>query len=466
MPTTTAKKPAKSADSAKPASSADYPQVPLIKTSLPGPKAKAAIALDDQFVSPSYTRGYPFVMHKGLGLAAEDVDGNVFLDFTAGIAVNATGYCHPDIVKAIKDGAEHFQHMSGTDFYYREQSELAKTLAEHTFGGVARRVFFSNSGTESNECAIKLARWYTKRQYILSFRGSFHGRTYGSMSIGCSKAIHRNHFAPLPAGVIHGNYPYPYRADPHLKSDEAVAEDCLSYIENIVFKKEILPEEVAGIIVEPVQGEGGYVVPPQNWLKGLRRICDKHGILLIYDEVQSGMGRTGKFFAHEHWGVIGDIITTAKGIASGLPLGAVIAKKEIMSWPPGSHASTFGGNPIACRAAMATIKLLDDSLIDNAREVGAYFKQRMVELAARHDVIGDVRGLGLMLATEIVKSKATKERNPELRNKLENAAFERGLLILGCGENTIRFCPPLVVTRSEVDKCVEIYDASLKASVK
>lgn len=464
MTTAAAKKPAKKSEASSTLSNDRYAAYPLIKSALPGPKAKEAIALDTKYVSPSYTRGYPLVIAKGFGLAAEDVDGNVFLDFTAGIAVNATGYCHPAVVKAIKEGAESFQHMSGTDFYYREQSELAKVLAEHTMGGFDRRVFFSNSGTEANECALKLARWYTKRQYVLSFRGSFHGRTYGSMSIGCSKAIHRNHFAPLPAGVVHGNYPYPYRADPHLKTPEAVAEDCLSYIENIVFKKEILPEEVAGIIVEPVQGEGGYVVPPANWLKGLRRICDKHGILLIYDEVQSGMGRTGKFFAHEHWGVAGDIITTAKGIASGLPLGAVIAKKEIMSWPPGSHASTFGGNPIACRAALATIKLLDDELIENARVVGDYFKQRMEELATRHDTIGDVRGLGLMVATEIVKSKAGKERNPELRNKLENAAFERGLLILGCGENTIRFCPPLTVNKAEVDKCVEIYDDALKAT--
>lgn len=444
----------------------EYAQVPMIKTGLPGPRAQAAIALDEKYVSPSYTRGYPFVMHRGRGLAAEDVDGNVFLDFTAGIAVNATGYCHPEVVKAIKEGAEHFQHMSGTDFYYREQSELARTLAEHTFGGVERRVFFSNSGTEANECALKLARWYTKRQYVLSFRGSFHGRTYGSMSIGCSKAIHRNHFAPLPAGVVHGNYPYAYRADPHLKTPEAVADDCLAYIEHIVFKKEILPEEVAGIIVEPVQGEGGYVVPPANWLPGLRRICDKHGILLIFDEVQSGMGRTGKFFAHEHWGVIGDIVTVAKGIASGLPLGAVIARREVMSWPPGSHASTFGGNPIACRAAQVTIRLLDEGLTENARVVGAYFKQRLEDLARKHDVIGDVRGLGLMVATEIVKSKATRERAPELRNRLELEAFKLGLLILGCGENTIRFCPPLVVTRGEVDRCIELYDAALQNAVK
>ncbi|MCC6573058.1 MAG: acetyl ornithine aminotransferase family protein [Planctomycetes bacterium] len=448
--------------SATPISAARYPKVPDLKMPLPGPKARAVVALDDKFVSPSYTRSYPMVIERGLGLAAEDVDGNVFLDMTAGIAVNATGFAHPDVVAAIQDAAAQFAHMSGTDFYYAAEAELARVLAEHTYGGVERRVFFSNSGTESIECAIKLARWYTKRPYILSFRGAFHGRTYGSMSVGCSKAIHRNHFAPLVSSVVHGNYPYLYRADPHLKTEEAVVNDCLSYLENVVFAKEVQPEEVAAILVEPVQGEGGYVVPHASWLPGLRKLCDKHGILLVFDEVQSGMGRTGKFFAHEHFNTVGDIICTAKGIASGLPLGAVIAKKEIMSWPPGSHASTFGGNPIACRAALATIKLLDESLIENTREVGAYFKQRLEEFAKTSDVIGDVRGLGLMLAAEFVKSKSSKERNPELRNRVEETAFHRGLLLIGCGANTIRFCPPLVITKSEVDTAMDLFKLALK----
>ncbi|MBK9973562.1 MAG: acetyl ornithine aminotransferase family protein [Planctomycetes bacterium] len=441
-----------------------YANVPDIKMPLPGPKAKAVIALDNEYVSPSYTRGYPMVIVRGRGMAAEDCDGNVFLDMTAGIAVNCAGHSHPRIVEAIKKAAENFQHMSGTDFYYPVQSQLAEAISKHTPGNVARRVFFCNSGTEANEGALKLARWYTKRSWALSFRGSFHGRTYGSLSLGCSKAIHRNHFAPLPAAVVHGNYPYPYRAAPHLTTPEMAGQEALDYLENVVFKREVQPEEVACIFVEPIQGEGGYVVPPDNWLPGLRKLCDKHGILLVFDEVQSGMGRTGKVFAHEHWGVTADIITMAKGIAAGLPLGAVVAKKEIMSWPPGSHASTFGGNPLACHAGVETFKLLDEGLVQNAAEVGQHLKARLAALTSDH--IGEVRGKGLMIGVEIVKSRASKEKAPALRNEIEQTAFLRGMLLLGCGENTIRFCPSLIITKAEADKAVELFDLALTDAAK
>ena len=435
-----------------------YPKVPDLKMPLPGPRARAAIAADDEFISPSYTRDYPMVIVRGRGLAAEDCDGNVFLDMTAGIAVNSCGHSHPRIVEAIKRAAENFQHMSGTDFYYPVQSQLAQMLSERTPGGVPRRVFFCNSGTEANEGALKLARWYTKRAWAVSFRGSFHGRTYGSLSLGASKAIHRNHFAPMLPCVVHASYPYPYRAG---KSPQATGEECLDYLENVVFKREVQPEEVAAIFVEPIQGEGGYIVPPDNWLPGLRAICDKHGILLVFDEVQSGMGRTGKFLAHEHWGASADIVTLAKGIAAGMPLGAVVARKEIMAWPPGSHASTFGGNPIACHAAVETIKLMDEGLVRNAAEVGAHLRGKLEALAEKSGNIGEVRGKGLMIGVEIVKSKAGRDKHPELRNKVAVAAFHRGMLILGCGENTVRFCPSLVITKEEADKAVELFKAAL-----
>ncbi|MCC6466094.1 MAG: acetyl ornithine aminotransferase family protein [Planctomycetes bacterium] len=442
-----------------------YAKVPELKMPLPGPKAKAAIAADHEYISTSYTRGYPFVMARGSGLAAEDIDGNVFLDLTAGIAVNATGHAHPRIVEAVRRAAEQFMHMSGTDFYYPVQAELAKMLAARTQGG-PRRVFFANSGAEANECAMKLARWYTKRPYLISFRGSFHGRTFGAMSLGCSKAIHRNHYAPLVPSVLHANYPYAFRAAPHLDTPEKVGLDALDYIENTILKREVQAEEVAGIFVEPIQGEGGYVVPPDNFLPGLRKLCDKHGILLIFDEVQSGMGRTGKFWAHEHWGVQADIITSAKGIASGLPLGAVIARKEIMTWPPGSHASTFGGNPVACAAAVETLKLLDEGLIQNAADVGKHLLEKLKALAATSNHIGEVRGKGLMVGVEIVKSKAGKEKDGELRNLVEDTAFHRGMLILGCGENTIRFCPSLTISKAEAEKGVELFALALQDAAK
>ncbi|MCB9895261.1 MAG: acetyl ornithine aminotransferase family protein [Planctomycetes bacterium] len=443
-----------------------YDKVPDLKMPLPGPKAKAVIEADDKFISPSYTRGYPMVIVRGRGLAAEDVDGNVFLDMTAGIAVNAAGHSHPRVVKAIKDAADNFQHMSGTDFYYPVQSTLARMLAERTPGEPDRKVFFCNSGTEAIEACIKLARWKTGRPWLISFIGAFHGRTYGSMSLAASKAVHRTRFAPLLPNVIHANYPYPYRAAPHLDTPEKVADDCLRYLNDIVFKKLVNANEVAALFVEPIQGEGGYVVPPDNWLPGLREMCTKHGIMLVLDEIQAGMGRTGKFFAHDHWGIEADIIACAKGIAGGMPLGAIIAKSEIMQWPPGTHASTFGGNPIACAAAVETIKLLDEELVDNAAKVGEYLKGKLEAWAKGCDRVGEVRGKGLMLAVEFVKSRESKEKDPALRNAVEQTAFKRGMLILGCGENNIRFCPSLIITKEEADKAVEIFAASVEDAMK
>ncbi|MBZ0137535.1 MAG: acetyl ornithine aminotransferase family protein [Planctomycetes bacterium] len=443
-----------------------YSNVPDIKMPLPGPKAKAVIEADDKYISSSYTRGYPMVIVRGLGLAAEDVDGNVFLDMTAGIAVNATGHSHPRVVRAIQDAAANFQHMSGTDFYYPLQSTLAKMLAERTPGKSDKKVFFCNSGTEAIEACIKLARWKTGRPWVLSFRGAFHGRTYGSMALSASKAVHRTRFAPIMPAVVHGNYPYPYRAAPHLDTPEKVADDCLKYLTDTVFRREVNADEVAAIFVEAIQGEGGYVVPPDNWLPGLRELCTKHGILLVVDEIQTGMGRTGKFFAHDHWGIEADIIACAKGIASGMPLGAVIAKADVMQWPPGTHASTFGGNPIACAAAVETIKLLDEGLVENAGKVGGHLIGKLKEWAGTCDRVGEVRGRGLMVAVEFVKSRDSKEPDPALRNAVEQTAFKRGMLILGCGANNIRFCPSLTITEAEADKAVEIFAASVVDAVK
>lgn len=436
-----------------------YDTVPNLKTALPGPNAEAFITRDDAYISPSYTRGYPFVMERGEGLAAEDVDGNVFLDFTAGIAVNTCGHSHPEIVKTINEASAKFQHMSGTDFFYPSQIDLAEALAKRTSGGVDRRVFFCNSGAEAVECALKLSRWKTRRSWVMSFRGGFHGRTYGAMSLAASKAIHRNHFAPLVPSVVHANYPFPYRAGTHFDSPEAVAQECLDYITETVFKREVQPEEFAAIVVEPIQGEGGYVVPPANWLPGLREICDKHGILLVLDEIQAGMGRTGKFHAHEHFGVKADIVCMAKGIASGLPLGAVVADRDIMEWPGGSHASTFGGNPIACSVALKTMELLDGGLMENATTVGDYLKGKLNEWGAGKDYFGEVRGMGLMLAVDFVKSKDSREKNADLRNAVEQACFRKGLLVLGCGDNNIRLCPSLTVTKEEADTAFAIFTA-------
>jgi 4-aminobutyrate aminotransferase len=431
---------------------------PEIKTPLPGPKAKAIIDRDKQFVSPSYTRDYPFVIARGEGAVVEDVDGNRFLDCAAGIAVNSTGVSHPDVVKAICEQAGKFIHMSGTDFYYEPQVRLAEELASIAPIDGAVRTFFGNSGTEATEASIKLARYYTKRQGIIAFLGSFHGRSMGSLSLTASKVIQRRGFGPLLPGVYHARFPDPYRFK---GSADECAADCLSYIRDQLFVQLIAPDEVAAIVVEPIQGEGGYIVPPAAFLQGLRELATEHGIVLVVDEVQSGMGRTGKMFASEHFGLRADVVNIAKGIASGLPLGVTCARADVMSWPPGAHASTFGGNPVSCAAASATIKLLKDGLVANAATVGAHLLDGLRELQRKHPLIGDVRGLGLMIGIELVRDRATKERAIDERNALVQAMFRRGVLVLGAGKNAIRIAPPLVLTEPQADSLLRVMDDAL-----
>jgi 4-aminobutyrate aminotransferase len=436
--------------------------VPHIKTSLPGPKARAIIERDSKVVSPSYTRDYPLVIARGDGATVEDVDGNVFLDCTAGIAVTATGHSHPEVVQAIIEQARRFLHMSGTDFYYEPQVRLGEELSAIAPMKGPHRSFFGNSGTEAVEAALKLAKYYTKRQNIIAFLGAFHGRSMGSLSATASKVTQRKGFAPLVPGTYHAPFPDCYRR-PNMTPD-ACAEESLSFIEHELFVHLVPPDEVAAVIVEPIQGEGGYIVPPNSFLQRLRELTRKHGILLIADEVQSGMGRTGKMFAIEHAGVEPDIVTMAKGIASGLPLGVATARSEVMSWPPGTHASTFGGNPVSCAAALATIRLLRDGLVKNAETVGAHMMAGAKALMEKHHIIGDVRGRGLMIGIELVRDRQTKERATTERDTLVRECFTRGLLVLGAGRNAIRLSPPLVLTKPQADTAIEILDQALGAT--
>lgn len=434
------------------------PQVPHLATSLPGPRAKAIIERDGQVVSPSYTRGYPFVIARGEGAMVEDVDGNVFLDCAAGIAVNSTGHSHPDVVAAIVEQASRYLHMSGTDFYYELQVELAEVLSAVVPMPGPCRSFFGNSGAEANEAAIKLARYHTKRPFLIAFMGSFHGRTLGALSLTASRAVQRKGFGPVTApGVFHVPYPDVYRGGPR------AVDECLEFLEDRTFVQLVSPDEVAAIVVEPIQGEGGYLVPPPEFLQRLRAIADRHGILLIADEVQSGMGRTGKMFAIEHAGVQPDIITMAKGIASGMPLGVATARAGVMDWTPGAHASTFGGNPVSCAAALTTIRLLQDQLIANAADVGTYLLDGLRALQEKHPLIGDVRGKGLMIGVELVKDRTTKARATAERDRVVDEAFARGLLVLGAGRNAIRLSPPLVLTRAQAKTAIDILDAALSA---
>ncbi len=426
---------------------------PDLVTSLPGEKAKAWIERDRTTISPSYTRDYPAVIERGSGCTVWDVDGNAYLDVSAGIAVTATGHCHPEVVKAIQDQAARLIHMSGTDFYYPNQISLAEKLSELFPGEGSAKVFYGNSGAEAVEAGMKLARYHTNRTRFLAFRGAFHGRTFGALSLTASKAVQRNRFAPLVPGVTHLTYPDPYRG--------GTVEKSLAEIQSVM-DTIAPPEEIAAIVVEPIQGEGGYVVPPDGWFEALREICDRHGILLFVDEVQSGMGRTGKMFAIEHTDAKPDMVAVAKGIASGMPLGVLLARSDLMDWTPGSHASTFGGNPIACEAALATIRLLESELMENASDVGGYIVERLREMQSSHAVIGDVRGRGLMIGVELVEDRETKQRAKELRNRVVRRCFEKGLLILGCGVNTVRWAPPLILSREEADRALAIFEESLR----
>jgi len=430
---------------------------PMIKTTLPGPRARKLIEKDGTYVSPSYTRYYPLVVEKAQGLWVHDVDGNVFLDFTAGIAVCATGHCHPRVIKAIKAQADLLLHMSGTDFYYRPQIVLAEKLARIAPGKGSKKVYFGNSGAEAVEAAFKLARWHTQRELNIAFYGAFHGRTMGALSLTASKTIQKKHYNPLVPGITHIPYAYCYRC-PYNLSYPQCGLGCVKWVEDTLFRTSIPPEEVAAIIVEPIQGEGGYVVPPPEFHMELYKIAKKYGILYVVDEVQTGMGRTGKMFAMEHFGIDPDIIALAKGIASGMPLGALTARAEIMDWEAGSHASTFGGNPISCQAAMVTIELLEEGLMDNAVVQGKYLMAGLREFQQSYECMGDVRGKGLMVAVEFVKDRESKEPAREWRNEIIKKAFQKGLLLLGCGENSIRFCPALTVTAEEINECLSIFD--------
>jgi 4-aminobutyrate aminotransferase len=433
-------------------------KLPHISTPLPGPEAQKILALDTQYVSPSYTRDYPMVAKRGQGAIVEDVDGNLFLDFAAGIAVVSTGHCHPDVVRAIQKQAETLIHMSGTDFYYPLLAQLAEKMAQIAPGKFAKKVAFGNSGAEAMEAAIKIARYHTKRHRLIAFLGSFHGRTMGALSLTASKAVQRRGFGPLIPGVVHVPYANPYRCPQGHRAPDCVCDCVCSDHLGQLFKTAVPPDEVAAIIVEPIQGEGGYVIPPPRFLDNLRRLCDKHGMLLIFDEVQSGMGRTGKMWACDHVGVVPDILVTAKGIASGLPLGVTVARAELMDWGPEAHASTFGGNPVACAAALETIRLLEEKYIANAARVGEYIMGRIADWPHKHRIVGQVRGRGLMIGIELVKSQDLREPHAEARNQVIERAFEHGLLILGCGESTIRLMPPLVIDREQADFAVDVLD--------
>ena len=430
------------------------PDLPNITGPLPGPRARAIIERDQEVVSPSYTRSYPLVAARGVGAVVEDVDGNRFLDFSAGIAVVATGHCHPRVVEAIQRQAARLIHMSGTDFYYEEMVALAEKLSAIAPGDAARRVSFGNSGAEAIEGCIKVARYSTGRDKIIAFFGAFHGRTIGALSLTARKAVQRSGFGPLMPEVVHAPYPYCYRC-PFGKEPASCAVECVQHIEHPLLKTIAPAEETAAIVVEPVQGEGGYIVPPQKFFEELARVARQNGILLIFDEVQCGMGRTGKMWAAQHFDAVPDVFAVAKGIASGLPLGATVARAGLMTWPPGAHASTFGGNPVACAAALVTIALLEEDLMANAARMGAYLMDRMRDWPERFPAVGDVRGLGLMIGIELVRDQATREKAPQLRDRVVQQAFERGLLVLGAGENTIRLSPPLVITRDQCDFALE-----------
>jgi 4-aminobutyrate aminotransferase len=438
------------------------PGLPVLNGPLPGPRAQRIIDRDNKVLSPSYTRGYPLVVDRGEGAIIHDVDGNQFLDFNAGIAVVATGHCYPQVVDAIQKQAAKLVHMSGTDFYYENMVQLAEKLAELAPGGFERRVYFGNSGTEAMEAALKMSRYSSGRDKFIAFTGAFHGRTMGALSLTARRPVQRQGFGPFMPGVHHIPYAYCYRCA-YGKQPDTCAVECVKVIEDQLLKTILPANEVAAIVLEPIQGEGGYIVPPQKFHDELARVAKRHGMLLIFDEVQAGMGRTGKMWAADHFKAVPDIFTVAKGIASGLPLSATVARAEIMNWPPGAHASTFGGNPVSISAALATINLLEQSLIDNAARMGAYMMERMCQWPARFPIVGDVRGLGLMLGIELVRDQETKERASAERDRVVDLAFQRGLLILGAGDNTIRLSPPLTITNDQADFAMETLEACFTA---
>src|SRR5262245_8762746 len=441
-------------------------KLPEIKTPLPGPRAEEIIALDAEYISPSYTRSYPLVARRGSGAMIEDVDGNIFLDFNAGVAVCSTGHSHPRVIEAIRKQIDDFLHISGTDYYYPHLPELAEKLSQLVPGEFAKRTHFGNSGAEAVESAVKLALYATRRQKLIGFFGGFHGRTMGALSLTASKARQRAGFGPQALDVTHVPYAYCYRCPYNLKPEscgafESKGPHCARVIEDLLFKTTVPAEDCAAIVVEPIQGEGGYLVPPASFLQTIHRIAEKYGVLVIADEVQSGMGRTGKMFASQHFDFVPDIMAMAKGIASGLPLGATVARADLMAWMPGSHASTFGGNPVAIAASLVTIELLKESLMANAAKMGAYLLDGLRELMKKHQIIGDVRGMGLMIGIELVKDRATREPHPDALLQVEIECFQRGLIIQGAGTSTIRLSPPLVIDQNQCDFALKILDEAL-----
>lgn len=435
----------------------DYPR---IVTPPPGPRARAIVERQNRWSSTSYPKEYPLAVARAEGCVVEDVDGNRFLDFMGGIAVAATGHAHPRVVAAIREAAGRFLHICGSDFYYDGFAALCERLARLAPGPSPKRVFLTNSGTEAVEGAIKLARHSTRRTALLAFTGAFHGRTYGSMSLTASKVRQREGFGPFLPEVYHVPYANPYRCE-HGRGAEGCVVDCAQSIERDLFARRIAPTDVAAIFVEPVQGEGGYIVPPRGWLRALRELCDRHGILLVADEVQCGVGRTGTMFACEHEGVEPDILTTAKGLGSGMPIGAIVMKESIMRWQPGAHGSTFGGNPVCCAAALATLDIVERELLPSVNAMGERLLAGARRLADRHRAIGDVRGRGLMIGIELVTDRKTREPAPELVQALVGAAFARGLLLLGAGKSTLRLAPPLVIDEYDVDTALRLIDECL-----
>ncbi|MBM3145227.1 MAG: acetyl ornithine aminotransferase family protein [Chloroflexi bacterium] len=427
---------------------------------LPGPKAREYLKRDSKFISPSYPRAYPFVMSHGKGTEVWDVDGNRFLDFAAGIAVTGTGHSHPKVVQAIQEQAEKFIHIS-SDFYHPIWIELSERLNEIAPFSEDAVTFLSNSGTESIEAAIKLARHHTGRSQFIGFLGAFHGRTLGSLAFTASKPVYRNRFFPSMGSVVHAPYPDSYRPVLQSLPGEDYGETVIRYIEEQILTRLLPPDDVAAVLMEPILGEGGYIVPPRGFFPALRDLCDRYGILLIVDEVQSGMGRTGKWWAIQHFDVEPDIVCSAKGIASGVPLGAMIARRSVMTWPEGSHGNTYGGNPLACAAALATIELLEKEYIQNAAEVGEYAMDALAEIQARHESIGDVRGLGLMIGVDFVEAKQTRQPNKALRDRVEKLSFQHGLITLACGHSVIRFAPPLSTSKSEIDEGMQIFEYAI-----
>jgi 4-aminobutyrate aminotransferase len=434
-----------------------------MKVTPPGPEGKRIVELDEKYIATS-TKTSPIAARRAQGAVVWDVDGNRYLDFTSGIGVVNTGHCHPKVVEAIRKQAGELMHFAGTDFYYEVQAKLAQRLVEITPGDWPKKVFFTNSGAESVEAAIKVSKWSTQKKRFIAFIAAFHGRTMGALSFTASKPVHRDRFFPMMPGVTHIPYAYCYRC-PYKQEYPSCDLWCAKILEEVYFVHMVPPQEVAALFMEPIQGEGGYIVPPMDWLRAIRDITSRNGILLVDDEVQAGFGRTGKWFAVEHAGIEPDVLTLAKGMGSGMPIGATVFREELDFGVQGAHSNTYGGNLVASAGTLASIEVLEEEgLVVNSARMGEHLHRRLLELQERHEEIGDVRGLGLMQATEFVKDRRTKEPAIELRNRLTEEAYKRGLVILPCGRNTMRFIPPLVIKEHQIDAAVDILDEAIKAA--